>query len=625
MNNATAALFMMDARGHCTFMNPAAETMTGFRFGEIRDMPLHYAIHHHRPDGTPFPMAECPIDRALPENFDVRAHEDVFIRKDGSFFPVTCAASPIFENGVPVGTVVEVRDVSEERRTQRAILEGSARARFVAEAMPQKVWTAAPDGSIDYVNQRSLDYAGLASEEMLDWGWKQIIHPDDWEENLRAWQHSVATGDDFQLEHRFRRADGEYRWHLSRGIARRDEGGAIIMWVGTNTDIDDQKRAAEDRQRLLTLARTDRERLEQIFTVAPAVMAIYSGPEQVITLVNPSWEQTVGKPNAVGKPFREVFPEFAESGLFGLLDQVYETGESYENPELIVPLERWGSGVLEETAWNMVWLALPAREGQTGRDILVHAVEVTEHVRARREIEAARALAEEANRSKSQFLANMSHELRTPLNAIGGYVDLIEMGIRGPVSQQQESDLKRIKRAQQHLLGLINDVLNYAKLEAGRIKFHIEAVPVYAALADMEALIAPQARGKGIAYRCCAGDTAITVHADREKLQQIVLNLLSNAVKFTDSGGEVEVTWDARDEAVEIHVRDTGLGIPPEKLASVFEPFVQVDVDLTRTAQGTGLGLAISRELARSMDGNLTAASVPGEGSTFTLTLPRSG
>ncbi|WP_051068857.1 PAS domain S-box protein [Cesiribacter andamanensis] len=245
-DNATSALVMMDATGHCTYMNPAAEKMFGYSFEEIRQKPLHYQIHHHRPDGSHYPLEECPIDRALPENFDIRAHEDVFIRKDGTYFPVLCAASPIFEGGVPVSTVIEVRDVTEERRRQEEILEKIEWIRFLLDAMPQKVWTASANGSVDYMNKNWLSYTGIASEALLDWGWQQIIHPEDWELTRQKWQAAIDTGENFQIEHRFLRHDGEYRWHLSRGLAYKDSTtDTIILWVGTNTDIHDHKIALE--------------------------------------------------------------------------------------------------------------------------------------------------------------------------------------------------------------------------------------------------------------------------------------------------------------------------------------------------------------------------------------------
>ncbi|MDQ3522071.1 MAG: PAS domain S-box protein, partial [Gemmatimonadota bacterium] len=247
--------------------------------------------------GKPFVGNELPIllqrtPDAAPEEGFVSFVYQPMRGADGS-------VGGIFVHGVDVTEQVLARQQVEA--SNQALLESIEHARFLAEAMPQKVWTADANGNADYFNRHWLDYTGLSFEDLRDWGWKQIIHPDDWEENQRVWQHSIGTGADFQLEHRFRRFDGEYRWHLSRGLPRRDADGTITRWVGTNTDIDEQKQAAGEREHLLALARTERERLEQIFTVAPAVMAIYTGPEHVVTLVNPTWEQTVGKPNAVGK------------------------------------------------------------------------------------------------------------------------------------------------------------------------------------------------------------------------------------------------------------------------------------------------------------------------------------
>ncbi len=195
------------------------------------------------------------------------------------------------------------------------------------------------------------------------------------------------------------------------------------------------------------------------------------------------------------------------------------------------------------------------------------------------------------------------------------------MGVRGPVNDQQRDDLRRIRRSQRHLLGLVNEVLNYAKLEAGSVRYDLTDVPVQAALAEAEGLVAPQARAKALALAVGGCRPDLRVRADAEKLRQVLVNLLSNAVKFTDRGS-VAVDAGAEGGTVRIRVRDTGIGIPPEKLGVIFEPFVQVRADLTRTAEGAGLGLAISRDLARGMGGDLTAESTPGVGSTFTLMLP---
>jgi signal transduction histidine kinase len=233
----------------------------------------------------------------------------------------------------------------------------------------------------------------------------------------------------------------------------------------------------------------------------------------------------------------------------------------------------------------------------------------------------ARAVAEDANQAKSDFLATMSHELRTPLNAIGGYVELIQIGIAGSVSERQQQYLDRVQRAQQHLLGLINNVLNYARVDAGRVEYTITRVDIAEEVADSLSLVSVQAEKKDISVRNAAGP-AVSIDADVEKLRQILLNLLSNSVKFTEPGGSIETRWRVNGERIEIAVADTGIGIAKERLDTIFEPFVQVDPDLTRVRHGAGLGLSISRDLARGMDGDITVRSRAGAGSTFVLSLP---
>jgi signal transduction histidine kinase len=242
---------------------------------------------------------------------------------------------------------------------------------------------------------------------------------------------------------------------------------------------------------------------------------------------------------------------------------------------------------------------------------------------ARSEAEAARLAAEHANDVKAQFLAAMSHELRTPLNAIGGYVDLLELGIRGPVNEAQREDLDRIRRNQRHLLGLINNVLNFAKIEAGHVEYHIAETPLHTVLEAMYSLVGPQLTARSLEYEYRPCPPSLVVHADAEKVQQVLINLLSNAIKFTDPGGRITLDYTATDEMAGVRVIDTGLGIPRAKLEAIFEPFVQVDQAFTREGQGTGLGLSISRDLARAMGGDITVESVLGEGAIFTLWLPR--
>ena len=239
------------------------------------------------------------------------------------------------------------------------------------------------------------------------------------------------------------------------------------------------------------------------------------------------------------------------------------------------------------------------------------------------ELERQRLIAQEANKAKSAFLAVMSHELRTPLNAIGGYVQLLEMEIQGPITEAQADALARVSRSQRHLLRLINDVLNLARVEAGRVEYTLQALEVTDVINSVLPMVEPQLAARSLQFESRI-DSGLKAFADRDKTEQILLNLLSNAVKFTEPGGMVAIIADrdsADHERIRIQVKDSGIGIPAHRLEQMFEPFAQMDTSHTRRTEGTGLGLTISRDLALGMGGDITVKSEPGSGSVFTLSL----
>ena len=261
--------------------------------------------------------------------------------------------------------------------------------------------------------------------------------------------------------------------------------------------------------------------------------------------------------------------------------------------------------------------------GKVTRD-LTDRVRQEERERELHRERTARAEAEAANQAKAQFLTTMSHELRTPLNAIIGYVDLLALGVQGTLNPTQVASLARVRTSAELLLAMINDVLSFARIEAGRVQLAIAPTSVQTAITGVVSIVASQIEGKEILLerRDCAAD--VVVLADPDRLQQILVNLIVNAIKFTAPGGRIELDCAAGADQVRISVRDTGRGIAPDKLASIFEPFIQIDRHLTATStQGVGLGLAISRDLAYAMNGTIEVESELGVGSTFTVVLPR--
>jgi PAS domain S-box-containing protein len=274
---------------------------------------------------------------------------------------------------------------------------------------------------------------------------------------------------------------------------------------------------------------------------------------------------------------------------------------------------------------NVVITALRNEQGE-----LVGFAKVTRDLTERRAAEAqavedARRLAEAetANRTKSEFLAALSHELRTPLNAIGGYLDLLTLGVHGPLNEEQRRALDRIRASQRHLVGLITDLLDFGRLEAGRVRYDIGEVHLADVADAVRPLVEPLAAARDISLEWQETDESVVALADRPRSEQILLNLVTNAIKYTQFGGHVIVRHFLRDDRAALEVDDDGIGIPESQMEAIFEPFTQLGRSLTSAHEGTGLGLAISRDLARGMGGDLTVRSVAGDGSTFTLSLPR--
>jgi signal transduction histidine kinase len=302
------------------------------------------------------------------------------------------------------------------------------------------------------------------------------------------------------------------------------------------------------------------------------------------------------------------------------IEGVIGRGESFWFENALVPIEQDGN--VRDAWWTYSYSPVRDDRGEVA-GVLVVCLETTAHVVAEAKLREANQALAAANRAKTDFLAVMSHELRTPLNAIDGYAELMEMGVHGPLTEQQRQDLIRIRKSQRHLLSLINGVLNFSRVEAGVAHYELGPVPLADVLSSCDTLMRTQMEQRHLDFRVnlCSGDLA--VRADAEKLQQILLNLLTNASKFTQPGGTVRMWCDVDAEYVRITVSDTGRGIPAEQVERVFEAFVQVDARLTRTEEGVGLGLAISRDLARGMKGEISLVSEVGKGSAFTVTIPR--
>ena len=608
-DNATAALFIMDAKGYCTFMNPAAEIMTGYTFEEIRQKPLHDMIHHHHPDGTPYPLEECPIDRALPTNNEIRAHEDVFIKKDGTFFYVTCAAMPIMENGVPAYTIIEVRDITEEKRTREAILESEARFRNMADNAPVVIKVRDAKGNFLYVNKQWMDFTGLSFEDTLHVTWKDVAHPDDVESIQHIFENGLQTRTAFRVEFRMRRFDGEYRWVVLTDTPRFDSSGEFLGFIGSVIDITEMKEAERK-------VKQNAELLQKLFLEVPAVVGLVRASDFRYVLANSQYRRLYGNRPLVGKTIYDAHTELEGEGFFRRVEKVVKTGEPFIGNEVMATVED-SHGKLS-AYFNLVYQPLIDTNNQV-EAVLVFAVEVTELVKAREailltnnELSHKNTELQRINNDLDNFVYTASHDLKSPIANMEGLTALLREELQ---ERLQESDLQVLDMVQgsiNKLKGTIADLAEITKVQK-ELDSAIEPLSFEMALQDVtsdinemikeaDAIITTDLQVKDILYA-------------RKNLRSIIYNLVSNAVKYKspDRRPRINVSTYQRDGFVVLEVQDNGLGIRKEQQHKLFTMFKR----LHSHVEGTGIGLYIVKRIIENNGGRIEVDSDLGKGTTF--------
>ncbi|MEO6365573.1 MAG: PAS domain S-box protein [Luteimonas sp.] len=373
-------------------------------------------------------------------------------------------------------------DISERHRAETVRIESEQRLRFVMDSMPQKIFTAKPDGNIDYFNPQWTQFTGLTFEQIRDWGWKQFIHPDDVDENVRVWQQSLTTGAPFQFEHRFRDVGGEYRWHISRALPLLDDAGNILMWVGSNTDIDEQRKSAD--------------------------------------------------------------------ALSALAAELSET-----------------------------------------------------------------------DRQKSEFISILAHELRNPLAPMSNAVQILQLTGGDPETVRSVTGI--MDRQVRQMVRLVDDLLDLSRISRGKIGLRAERMDLVVVLQEaVEAARPAIERGQhDLVFE--PPTQPVWLRADPQRLVQVFGNLLNNAAKFSESGGRIAVILEQHEGEAIARVRDTGIGIPEDKLEAIFDMFTQADQSLERSYGGLGIGLTLVRQLVEMHGGSVQVSSAgPRMGSEFVVRLP---
>jgi PAS domain S-box-containing protein len=632
--------------GTIIYTNPAEDRMFGYEPGELLGRHVTVLNAYSREENARI------VDEVIARLHDRGAWEGDWHnrRKDGSTFHTHARITALELEG-RVHWVCVQEDVTAQRQAEAEAEAARAHATALVESVSDAFVAYDERFRFTYINQRARDIFGaqghadsLIGRTLWD-AFPRVIGTPMERAMRRTMDQRVPTTLDIQDQSRT-------RWYTVR-LYPSAEGGLSALWA----DVTATRRSAEANRLLaqvsdvlvdsLDVERTlagvaqlvsrsladyctvhllDAEGVLRCVEIAHADPVRAEAARRIEAEYPLPHDAPVGAPHAVRTGRSSLQPELA-------WERVEAAARDTEHLRLLRTIGLGSSIVVPLIARGRTLGALSLVQSESGRrfdetdlataeELARRAALAVDNARLYHEAAEARVRADEANRAKSDFLAVMSHELRTPLNAIGGYVDLLELGIYGPLAAGQREALARVQQSTRHLLAVINEVLNYARLEAGGVRYELADTPVREVLGGVEALVAPQVREKGLALTVEEVEPGLVTRADPEKLRQVLVNLLSNAIKFTAPGGRIALSARRRHDEVAFAVADTGCGIAAEKLEAIFEPFVQVDARLTREQSGTGLGLAISRDLARGMGGDLTVESEIGVGSTFTLSLP---
>lgn len=544
-------------------------------------------------------------------------------------------------------------DITEQTRAEMALRESEQRQRSILDTIPQKVFTATPDGKIDYYNPQWSEYSGLPITEILGTGWKQFVHVDDLEGSIQAWRHSIDTGEPFEFESRFRRADGEYDWHINRARAMRNNAGAIVKWVGSNTNIQVLKIAE-------LAVHVSENRYRRLFETAKDGILIVDFSTGKIVDANPYMTELLGYSH---EEFSGL--ELWQIGLFS--DKT--ANESAVRELQINGYLRYEHLPLESSDGRRIEVEVVANSYQEDSKSVIqfNVRDITDRSLMEKLLRGQASELSDLHRRKDEFLAMLSHELRSPLAPISNAVQLLglQQGNESRIQQQARSIIERQVRQLQHL---VDDLLEVSRITTGRVQLRLERCDVGRIVQGAIETARPLITQRRHELSVSVPDKPIWLFADAARLEQVLVNLLSNAAKYTDEGGHLWLTVETevaglqvpneqtssakkRDEfdsakpgrsrgketdivtqagradpnpCVVIRVRDDGVGIDASLLPRIFDLFTQADRSLDRSQGGLGIGLAIVHRLTELHGGTVEAKSIMGKGSEFIVRLPLS-
>jgi PAS domain S-box-containing protein len=643
-NSANFSSIATDAKGVIQIFNVGAERMLGYTAADVMNKITPADISDPQEViaraqalsvelGTPItPGFEALVFKASRGIEDI--YELTYIRKDGSRFPAVVSVTALRDaQGAIIGYLLIGTDNTARKQAEEALLK--------AGALQSAIFNSANFSSIATDAKGVIQIFNVGAERMLGYTAAEVMNTitpadisDPDEVIARATALSLEFGtpiapgfealvfkasrgieDIYELT--YFRKDGSRFPAVVSVTALRDAQDAIIGYLLIGTDNTARKQVEEERMKL------DQRLRDQHFYTRSLIESnidalMTTDPRGIITDINKQTEALTGctRDELIGAPFKNYFtdPSRAQAGINRVLTEGKVT-----NYELTA---RARDGTLTVVSYNATTFHDRDRRLQ---GVFAAARDVTELKRFEQTLKQSNVDLEKASLAKDRFLASMSHELRTPLNAVIGFTGTLLMKLPGPLTDDQESQLRTVQTSARQLLSLINDLLDLAKIESGKVEVHFESVSCRSVIDEVASALSPLAVAKGLTFEVMPAAQNFAVQTDRRALSQILLNLTNNAIKFTETG---RVSLDVSQRHVggqartEIRIRDTGAGIPPEDKARLFQAFEQIESTTSRRHEGTGLGLYLSQKLASLLGGTITCDSELGSGSTFTVVLP---
>ncbi len=609
-------IYGIDLQGNCTFINRATCEMIDYRPGEALGRNMHDLIHHHKPDGSIYPVDQCPVFRAFKKGEGCRVDTEVIWRRDGAPVPVEYSSFPILEGGKITGAVVTVVDITERKRGEEKVRESEQLFRSIFENAQIGIGVfkiAEQELSPNRALQEMLGYSEKELSRLETWD--EITPPDESAADAKRYGELVqGKREKDEWEQRLIHRDGRIVVTSVRFSLLRDPSGRPQYVASLQEDITERRRTED-------ALRESEAYNKLLFQESIIPMLVLDCETRRYVDCNRAAAQINGysrREELLGKTTLDVSAPTQYDGSDSPSAALKRSKIGQEQGHSIF---EWRHQRPDGTVWDAeVHLTTFTYHGR--KQFQLTLVDITERNLAERALRQAKELAEEATKMKSDFLANMSHEIRTPMNAILG---MTHLALKTELTPKQSDYLTKTKVAAQALLGIINDVLDFSKIEAGKLDMEAANFRLDNVLENLSSVVSQKAHDKNLEFLIAAPpDVPVSIVGDALRLGQILINLVNNAVKFTDHG-EVAVTV-ALEERVsdriklKFSVRDSGIGMTPEQTARLFQPFSQADTSTTRKYGGTGLGLSISKRLVEMMGGKIWVESTHGTGSTFGFT-----